>query len=689
METKYTFCRICEGGCGFVAEVENNKITKYYPDKDHPFSKGYACVKGHHMLDIQYHPKRLRYPLKRKNGQFERISWNQAIDEIGTRLLEIKAKHGPDSIGAYMGNVLAYSYSAVLYSGAFMNFIGTRNSYGPGTQDCSNKFAHSKRFYGSSFTIIFPALDTIDYFLVMGSNPLASHFTFVNCAHPLEKLKEMQARGCKIVWINPRKTEAAKAIGEHHFIRPNSDIYLLMGMIHYILKNHREDREFIEKYSTGFDKLRQVAAGFGKDLDKIAGVTGIAKEEIIKMTEDFLAASARGGASVYGRVGTDRGPFATLKAWAVDTLNFITGNIDKRGNRYSAGFYNIARLNDLTEQDEPRRSRIGNFPAVVSCMPAATLADEILTPGEGQIRAMLVMSGDPLISLPNAGKLEKALKNLDLLVSIDVFMNDTGTLADYILPATTFLEREEYSHFMAAFNPMGFVHYSPAVVEPEGEVKDEWEIFNLLSEKMGIPTLGKNPFEVLKMLFPGEDQAKFEEMHLSKRGIFLKEGRHDVLIPDAINLPDRRICLLPDEYLPELEKLREYKVPQNDEYPLSLISGRKVETINSWIHVRGETNYCYVNPQDAGELDITDGQTVRVSSKVGSIEISAKVTDELMKGVIWIPHGWGRTVQNVPQMAVEKRGVNVNLITDDDWTRLEPFAGMVMLDGSPVKVEAV
>lgn len=689
MEKKYTFCRICEGGCGFVAEVEDNKIINYYPDEDHPFSRGYACVKGRHMPEIQYHPKRLKYPLKKVNGRFQQITWEQAIDEIGAKLLEIKGKYGPDSIGAYMGNVLAYSYSAVLYSGAFMNFIGTRNSYGPGTQDCSNKFAHSKRFYGSSFTIIFPDLDTIDYFMVMGSNPLSSHFTFVNCAHPLQKLKDMQARGCKIVWINPRRTEAAKAVGEHHFIRPNSDIYLLLGMIHYILANGREDREFIEKYSTSFDKLLQISAEFGQDLDKIAAITGIPKEEIVRMSEDFLAASARGGAAVYGRVGTDRGPFATLKAWAVDTLNFITGNIDKQGNRYSPGFYNIARLNDLTEQGEPRRSRIGNFPAVVSLMPAATLADEILTPGEGQIRALLVMSGDPLISLPNAGKLEKAINNLDLLVSIDVFMNDTGTLADYILPATTFLEREEYSHFMAAFNPMGFVHYSPAVVSPEGDVKDEWEIFNLLSEKMGLPTLGNDPFEVLKMLFPGEDQAKFEEMRLSARGIFLKEGRHDVLLPDGLNLPEGRVCLFSDDYLPELEKLREYKVPQDDEFPLSLISGRKVETINSWIHVLGKTNFCYVNPDDAKALEIEDSQIVRVSSITGSIEIPAKITDELMKGVVWIPHGWGRTVHDVPEMAVEKRGVNVNLITDDDWRKLEPLAGMVMLDGIPVKIEPV
>lgn len=694
MEKRYTFCRICEAGCGFVAEVEGNRILKYYPDQDHPFSKGYACVKGRHMPEVQYHSKRLKYPLKKVNGRFDRVSWEQVVDEIGSRLLAIKEEYGPHSIGAYMGNVLAYSYSAVLYSGAFMNFIGTRNSYGPGSQDCSNKFAHSRRFYGSSFSIIFPDLDNIDYFLALGTNPLASHFTFVNCPDPAAKLREMERRGCRIVWINPRRTESARLVGKHHFIRPNTDIYLLLGMISYILENGREDREFVANNSRGMDELRKIIREFGSDLDRIAGITGISRNHIIEMTEDFLAASAEGGAAAYGRVGVDRGPFATLRAWAMDVLNFITGNIDKRGNLFSPGFYNIARLNDLAEQaaTEVTRSRIGDFPAVVSCLPAATLAEEILTPGDDQIRSLLVMSGDPLISLPNSRKLERALNGLDLLVSIDVFMNDTGALADYILPATTFLEREEYSHFMAAYNPMSFVHYSKAVVEPEGEVRDEWRIFNLLSERMGIPSLGEDPFEVLRMLFPGEDQAKFEAMRRSECGIFLNDARkapYDVLFPEAITTADRLIPLMPEEYLPEMETLRDWSPPVDDLFPLSLISGRRVETINSWIHVRGETNYCYVNPEDVSGLGLEDGQMVRVASRVNSVEIPVKLTDDLMPGVVWIPHGWGRTVRDAPEMAVEKRGVNVNLLIDDDWTKLEPFAGMVMLDGVPVRVEPV
>jgi anaerobic selenocysteine-containing dehydrogenase len=243
---------------------------------------------------------------------------------------------------------------------------------------------------------------------------------------------------------------------------------------------------------------------------------------------------------------------------------------------------------------------------------------------------------------------------------------------------------------MSAYNSKAFVHYSDAVVKPEDEVKDEWEMFNLLGENMQIPTLGDQPFDGLKSIFPNEDPNKFDKMRNSEKGIFLNEEKRAerfILLSDNINFPDKLIPLFSDDYLPELEKLRKWEVPHDKDYPFSLISGRQIETINSWIHARGDTNYCYLNTDDARRLGINDGQNTRISTKIGAIELPAKVTDDLMKGVVWIPHGWGRTSQDVPDMAVDKLGANVNLITDDDWTKLEPLGGMVMLDGIPVKIE--
>ncbi|MFX0133872.1 MAG: molybdopterin-dependent oxidoreductase [Candidatus Hodarchaeota archaeon] len=703
MEKKHTYCRICEGSCGFVAEVENNKILKYYADKDHPVSKGYSCIKGRSMLNVQYDPKRIKNPLKKVNGNYKEISWEQAISEIGDKLLQLKNSFGLKSIGMYFGNPLAFSYSAMIYSQAFMRFLGSRNVYSAGSQDCNNKFAHSKLFYGSNLIIIVPDFDNIDYFLALGTNPAASHFSFVVFPRPVQRLKEMEKRGCKIVWINPRKMEIAKKIGEHHFICPNTDIYLLFGMINYVLENGLEDKEFIKKYSKGIDDLRKIAREFGGNLDQIAKMTCISKETIKKMVKDFLDASKKGGASIYGRAGTDRGSFATLLAWAIDVFNFITGNIDKKGNFYSSGLidvFNIANIGGLQSSEVTGKvvdktanlSRIGKFPSLMGTYPAAIMADEILTPGDNQIKAMLIVAGDPLVSCPNTKKLEKAFKKLDLLVSIDFYMNDSGCLADYILPAVTFLERDDFTLTTSSFNPIPYASYSDAVVVPDAEQKPEWEIFNLLGKKMGLPTLGGPPISIFKSILSREDRKKIKKLMKSEKGIFLNEEKkiqHNVLLPDKLQTTDKLIDLVPKEYFSEFEKLRKWKEPYDNEFPYYLISGREIETINSWLHVKEDTNYCYINPEDARSLGVENYQTIRVKSRISSIDIPIKITDELMKGVIWIPHGWGRTIKNPPEIAKEKHGYNVNIITDDNWKNLETFAGMVLLDGVKVRLEKI
>ncbi|MHA1378266.1 MAG: molybdopterin-containing oxidoreductase family protein [Candidatus Helarchaeota archaeon] len=699
MDKKYTYCRICEGSCGFVAEIENDKIVKYYPDKEHPVSKGYSCIKGRSMIKVQNDPKRIRFPLKKINGEFKQISWEQAIDEIGEKILDLKNQHGNNSIGMYFGNPLAFSYSAMMYTQAFMRLLGSRNVYSAGSQDCNNKFAHSKFFYGSNLIIIVPDFDRIDYFLALGTNPKASHFSFVVFPRPAQRLKDMEKRGCKIVWINPRKIPISKKIGEHHFIRPNTDIYLLFGMINLVLENNLEDTEFIEKYSKGIDELRKIAKEFGGDLEKVAKITGISKETITKIVNDFVEASKKGGASVYGRAGTDRGSFATLLAWTIDVFNFITGNIDKKGNFYSTGIVdalNIAKIGGVggskKKGTHKHLSRIGNFPSLMGTYPAAIMADEILTPGKGQIRGMLVVAGDPLITCPNSKKLAKAFEKLEILVSIDIYVNDTGCLADYILPAVTFLEREDFSLTTASFNPLQFACYSDQIVKPDGEQKPEWEIFNMLGEKMGMPTLGSPPLTIFKSVLSREDRKRFRQLVKSERGIFLNEEKtvqHNVLFPDRLQTSDKLINLVPKEYNDEFEKLRRWNGPLNEEYPFALISGREIETINSWLHVKEGANCCYISLLDAKALGVEDFQMIRIKTKIDSIEIPAKITEDLMKGVIWIPQGWGRTIQNPLRIAKEKRGYNVNIITDDNWRNLETFAGMVLLDGVNVKLEKI
>ncbi|MBD3227804.1 MAG: molybdopterin-dependent oxidoreductase [Candidatus Lokiarchaeota archaeon] len=694
---KFTYCRICEGSCGFVSEVEGNKLVKYYPDREHPVSKGYSCIKGRHMINIQNHPKLLKYPLKKIDGSFKRISWEQTIDEIGQTFLELKNNYGPDSIGLYFGNPTAFSYSATIYSAAFMKFMGSRNLYSAGSQDCNNKFAHSKRFYGSSLIIVVPDFENIDYLLALGTNPAASHFSFVVFPRPMQRLKQMEKRGCKIVWINPRYTEAAKKVGKHYFIKPNTDIFLLFGMVNYILENNLEDTEFINTYSKGIEELRKIAKEFGGDLDEVERITKIKKETIINITKSFLAASKKGGASVYGRAGTDRGSFATLLAWLIDVLNFITGNLDKKGNFYSYGLIDaveITKMGGIGSSKKSKKkkylSRIGEFSTVMGTYPAALMADEILTPGEGQIRGMIVMAGDPLVSCPNTIKLKKAYENLDVLVSIDFFINDTGTISDYILPATTFLEREDFMLTTSSFNPIPYCNYTDAILEPGSERKPEWEIFNLLSEKMGIVKLGGPPIKTFQYTLSRKDRKTFRKLIKSEKGIWLNEEKkiqYNTLLPDRIQHSDKLIHLMPSDYYGEFEKLRTWKGVDDDHF--SIISGRQIETINSWIHARGDTNYCYISSKDARRLGVEDHQEILVSTEIGSIKIPVKISSDLLEGVIWLPHGWGRTVKDVPDIAIEKKGINVNKITNDNWKGLETFAGMAFLDGFPANIEKI
>ena len=458
--------------------------------------------------------------------------------------------------------------------------------------------------------------------------------------------------------------------------------------LHHILENCLEDRAFIDAYSKGIDSLRNIAREFGGSIDKIGDITGIAPTKIIEIAEGLALASKKGSASVYGRLGVSRSTFATLTSWAIDILNFITGNIDRKGNFYSS----YGRPPQKRIEKSAIYSRIGNLPQILGTFPAAIMADEILVPGEGRIRAMIVMAGDPLVSCANSKRLAKAFKDLELLISIDCFINDTGSMADYVLPATTFLEREDFAMSTVVYNSVPFINHSTAVVEPMAEEKQVWEIFNLLSEKIGLPSLGNEPRNVSKSFLSREDLKGFEDLAASEKGIFLNTD-HKVsfnsLLPDRIPFHDKLVPLVPEDYLKEFEKLRGWSPGVSATYPFLLISGRQKGTLNSWIHVNLITNTCHINIEDASKLEIEEGSQVKVSTPIGSIEIQAELTSDLMPGVIWIPHGWGRASEDVSDMAADKSGVNVNSIIDDDWKKLETFAGMVLMDGVPVKLEKV
>ncbi|HEX6836181.1 MAG TPA: molybdopterin-dependent oxidoreductase, partial [Polyangia bacterium] len=469
MERIRTYCRICEAACGMVAEVDGGDVRRLVPDAAHPVSRGFACVKGPAMLDVHRDPARLDHPERRVGDSWQRASWKQAIDDIGARLRRIRNSHGPDAVAVYIGNPTAFNVGLSIYAAGFLAALGTRNFFNAGSLDCQNKFAVAEEMFGHYVIQPIPDLDHTDFFLCLGSNPLVSQMSFVAMPRALERLKAVVARGGRVVFVNPRRTETAQAVGEQQFIRPDTDAFLVMGMLRVIFDEELEDRVACRALAH-VDELRAAARRF--DLDDVAGATAIAKETIVELARSFARAPS---ANAYCSTGVNQGSSGSLAFLGVQALNAVTGNLDRAGGALvplrAVRFARLARL--LGRLRPPRPSRIGNFPPVAESLPTGILADEILTPGDGQIRALIVIAGNPLLSAPSGARLAEALRSLELCVSIDLYRNETGALAHWTLPATDWLEREDFPLVQSGMQPEPYAQLSPRLARPRGERRAE------------------------------------------------------------------------------------------------------------------------------------------------------------------------------------------------------------------------
>ena len=458
-----------------VAERDGGQVRRLVPDAEHPVSRGFACVKGPAMLEVHRDPARLDHPERRdpeRSDAWTRVSWHAALGDIGARIKKIRDEHGPDAIGVYIGNPTAFNVGLSVYAAGFLAALGTRNFFNAASLDCQNKFAVSEEMFGHYVIQPIPDLDHTDFFLCLGSNPLVSQMSFVAMPRALERLKGIVGRGGRVVHVNPRRTETADAVGEQLFIRPDSDAYLVMGMLRAIFEGGWEDRAACAALA-GVAALREAARAFS--LDDVAAATGIARETIVELARAFAHAPS---ANAYCSTGVNQGSFGSLAFLGVQALNAVTGNLDRAGGALvpsrAVKFATLARL--LGRVRPPRPSRIGNFPPVAESLPTGILADEILTPGHGRIRALLVIAGNPLLSAPAGGRLAEALDALDLCVSIDLYRNDTGARAHYTLPATDWLEREDFPLVQSGMQPAPYAQLSPAVATPRGERRHEADI---------------------------------------------------------------------------------------------------------------------------------------------------------------------------------------------------------------------
>ncbi|MBF6329111.1 molybdopterin-dependent oxidoreductase [Nocardia transvalensis] len=716
-----TYCRICEPLCGLIATVEDGRVVQLRPDREHPLSRGFACPKGIAFTEIQNDPDRVLYPLRRTaGGEFERVSWETALDEIGARLRAIVGAHGRESLGWYFGNPSSFSYSHALWLIGFQLAAGIRHMYSAGSQDVNNRFVASHLLYGSLTSVPVPDLDRTEFLLMVGANPVVSHGSVVSAPRIRDKLTGITKRGGRVVVVDPRRSETARLF-EHVGVRADTDAWLLASMVQVIFAEGLEDAAALREQASGVAELRHAVARFTPEAT--AAVTGVDPQTVRALARD-LARAPR--AAVYGRTGSCLGRHATLVAFLIDVLAAVTGNLDRPGGSvFGKELVAVSQLNarlGLVGYDK-RRSRIGGFPDVLGTFPAAIMAKEITTPGPGRLRALFTSAGNPVLSVPNGDELASALRELDLFVSIDLYVNDSNRMADYILPATTFLERDDAPLPFTALAPTPYTQYTERVVEPYGEAREEWEIIDEIARRIGVQPFTFGParpvgklLSAVRQRIPGGAALRVpprllldmalrtgpygDLFGLRRGGVSLRMLRrhpHGVVLAEHITTgvlrhvvrhKGHRVQLAPPEIIAELNHLTQ---PATDPaFPLRVISMRELKSHNSWMHnaealIARRQHAARIHPKDAAVAGITDGERCRVTSPHGSIELTAHLTEDMTEGTVAIPHGWGHT--GGWRRATAAGGANVNLLMSTAITDVEPLAGMAHLNGVPARLD--
>jgi len=708
-EEKVTYCRICEAACGMVATVEDGRVTKLRPDRDHPLSKGYACPKGIAMLEVHDDPDRVTRPLRRRpDGEFEPVGWEVALDDIAARMRLLIDAHGGGSIGWYMGNPGAFSYSHPIWVKGFLDALGSQHYYTASSQDVSNRFAASALLYGSPAIVPIPDLQRTSFLLVVGANPLVSHGSVLTAPRIKDQLHAITARGGRVVVVDPRRSETARAF-EHVPVRPDADAWLLLSLLHVVFAEGLADEAALAAQTVGSAWLRGVAARHAPE--ETEARTGVPAADVRALARDLATAES---AAVYGRTGSCLGRHGTLVAFLLDALNAVTGNLDRPGGavfgRPAIAIDEAAALAGL-DTYATKRSRVGGFPEVLGAMPASLIGEEILTPGEGALRALVVSSGNPVLSVPDGGALAGALEQLELFVSIDLYVNETNRHADYVLPATSFLEREDIPLPLLGFYTTPFVQWTEPVVAPRGEARQEWDIIDALSRRLGIvPSsdatarrlkLRIHPSRVVDLLLrvgPHGDRFGLRPSGLNLRklralphGTVLADHIETGLLREKVRHGDGRARLDPAVIRAAVDRLD--ATGQDDpDFPMRLIGLRELRSHNSWMHNAplllrgGRTQTARLHPDDAA-LGLQDGGSVEIASRQGAVTVPVLVTDELLPGTVALPHGWGH--HGGWRRANALGGVNSNVLASAEAGDVEPFSGMAWLTGIPVRLTAV
>jgi anaerobic selenocysteine-containing dehydrogenase len=661
-------CNLCEAICGLKITVENGAIADLRGDADDPLSRGAICPKGTALIDLHSDPNRLRVPHRRVGNRFEPIAWDEAFDLVALRLRDIDDRLGGDSIATYLGNPTVHNSGSLLSSSGFLRLLRTRNRFSATSVDQLPHHVAATHMFGHPMLLPVPDVDRTDFFLIMGANPLVSNGSIMTAPGMRERLRAIGDRGGRVVVVDPRRNETAKAAHEHHFVRPGADAFVLLALIHVIFEERRERLGRLANRYDGLARLRDIAARFSPE--RVCAHTGISAETLRSLARAFSAAPR---AVAYGRVGLSTQAFGGLCQWLVNVLNAITGNLDEPGGAmWPTPAYDMLLGSKPGDIHEGRwQSRVRNYPEFNGELPVATLLEEMETPGEGQIRALVTVAGNPVLSTPNSARLAEALARLDFMVSIDPYINETTRHAHVILPPATGLETDHYDVVFHHFAVRNTARMNRALFEIDSTQRYDWQIFSELALRLRGKKLS-HPNERLEAgLQQGPRATSIDALLSHPHGI--DYGPMEPCMPQRLLTANGRIDLVPQPFGADVDRLEAQLDGPQPEFVL--IGRRSLRTNNSWMNDLKRLNrgadacVLLMNDEDARARGVESGAKVELTTQTGSIGVAIEPTPDLMRGVVCLPHGFARA--------------NYNEIIGDD---VDALTGNAALNGVPVRV---
>ena len=733
-------CPLCEATCGLEIRTRGREVVGIRGDDADVFSRGFICPKGFAVKELDADPDRLRTPLVKRDGRHVAVSWDEAFAEVERRLLPIVRDHGRDAVAAYLGNPGAHNLALMLYNPVLLRALGTRNVYSASTVDQMPKQVSSGLMFGTVLSVPVPDLDRTDYLLVLGADPFTSNGSLMTAPDAPGRLRAIRQRGGKVVVIDPRRTRTAAEADEHHAIRPGGDAYFLWGLVHVLFAENLVRLGRLAEHVAGLDALRELAREFAPEV--MAPRCDIPADVIRRLAREVAAAPT---AAVYGRIGTCTQAFGSQVSWLVDVVNVLTGHLDQPGGAmFTRPASGSAHTRGTPGRGKGvrfgrRHSRVRGVPEVFGELPVACLAEEIETPGEGQVRALITVAGNPVLSTPNGARLDAALGRLDFMLSLDIFLNETTRHADVILPGLSPLEQPHYDLALRQLAVRNVATYSaPVFPVPDGQ-QPEWRtILRLLGIVIGqganadvdglddfvalqvveqtvggsaSPLAGRSAQDILAALAPRRGPERLLDLML-RSGPYgdgfgrdpdgltlarLEAAPHGIdfgalapRVPEVLRTPSGKIELAPEPLVADVARLRARLADPAD--GLVLIGRRDLRSNNSWMHnapvlVKGKARCTMqVHPGDAARIGLRDGALARVRSRVGSVEVPVEISDAIRPGVVSIPHGWGHDLPGIRLgVAGAHAGVNCNHMVDE--MDIVPLSGNAVLNGVPVTVE--